>query len=123
MKAIGYTKTGSISDPDSLAEFEAETPAPGPRDLLVKVHGVSVNPVDVKVRNRFEPGDTPKIIGYDAAGTVQSVGSEVSLFKPGDAVFYSGDLNRPGTNAEFQLVDPSGKITSGRCASARISVA
>ncbi len=105
MKAIGYVRTGHISEPDSLVEFETSMPEPGPRDLLVEVCGVSINPVDVKVRNRFEPGDSPKIIGYDAAGIIKKVGSEVRFFKPGDEVFYAGDLNRPGTNAEFQLVD------------------
>ena len=105
MKAIGYIRTGHISKPDSLVEFETDRPEPGPRDLLVEVRGVSVNPVDVKVRNRFEPGDSPKIIGYDAAGIIRKVGNEVRFFKSGDEVFYAGDLNRPGTNAEFQLVD------------------
>ena len=105
MKAIGYNKTGHISKPDSLVEFETGTPEPGPRDLLVEVRGVSVNPVDVKVRNRFDPGTTPRIIGYDATGIVRDVGSEVRLFKTGDEVFYAGDLNRPGSNAEYQVVD------------------
>lgn len=105
MKAIGYNKTGHISEPGSLVEFETGTPDPGPYDLLVEVRGVSVNPVDVKVRNRFDPGTTPRIIGYDAAGIVRKVGSEVRLFKIGDEVFYSGDLNRAGTNAEYQVVD------------------
>ena len=105
MKAIGYTRTGHISEADSLVEFETETPEPKPRDLLVEVRGISVNPVDVKVRQRFEPDNAPKIIGYDAAGIVRKTGSDVRLFKPGDEVFYSGDLSRPGTNAEFQCVD------------------
>lgn len=105
MRAIGYNRTGHISEPDSLVEFDTGMPNPEPRDLLVEVRGVSVNPVDVKVRKLFAPDATPKIIGYDAAGIVREVGSDVRLFKPGDEVFYAGDLNRPGTNAEFQLVD------------------
>ncbi|MGK0310374.1 MAG: zinc-binding alcohol dehydrogenase family protein [Lentimonas sp.] len=105
MKAIGYNKTGHLSEPGSLVEFKTDTPKPEPRDLLVEVLGVSVNPVDVKVRERFEPGNTPKVIGYDAAGIVREVGSEVRFFKTGDEVFYAGDLNRPGSNAEFQIVD------------------
>lgn len=105
MKAVGYSKTGHISDPDSLVEFEADLPKPGPRDLLVEIYGVSVNPVDIKVRKRFDPGDTPRITGFDAAGIVRKTGNDVRLFKPGDEVFYAGDLNRPGSNAEFQIVD------------------
>lgn len=105
MKAIGYNKLGHISEPDSLVEFETDTPTPGPHDLLVEVLGVSVNPVDVKVRKRFEPGNAPRIVGYDAAGIVRKIGSAVQRFKTGDAVFYAGDLNRPGSNAELQVVD------------------
>ena len=105
MRAIGYNKRGHISESGVLVEFELEVPTPEPRDLLVEVRGISVNPVDVKVRERFEPGITPKVIGYDAAGIVKAIGSKVSFFKPGDEVFYAGDLNRPGTNAEFQVVD------------------
>ncbi|MEM8901545.1 MAG: zinc-binding alcohol dehydrogenase family protein [Bacteroidota bacterium] len=106
MKAIGYTQVGPISDPNSLIELELEKPAPGPRDLLVEVKGISVNPVDVKVRANRPPakGET-SVIGYDAAGIVKEVGSEVSLFKVGDEVYYAGDITRPGTNAEFHLVD------------------
>ena len=105
MRAIGYNKIGRVSELNALVEFEAAKPKPGPRDILVEVRGVSVNPVDVKVRERFEPGDEPRIIGYDGAGVVKDVGRGVRFFKPGDEVFYAGDLNRSGTNAEFQLVD------------------
>lgn len=105
MKAIGYTKSGGIADRDSLIEFEADKPELGPRDLLVEVRGIAVNPVDVKVRVRMAPENGPKVIGYDAAGVVQEVGSGVSLFKEGDEVFYSGDLTRPGTHSELHAVD------------------
>lgn len=108
MKAIGYTKTGPIAEPDSLIELELEKPQLGSRDLLVEVKGISVNPVDVKVRERPEMGPEPgqsKVIGYDAAGIVRQVGSEASLFKVGDEVFYAGDITRQGTNAEFHAVD------------------
>jgi zinc-binding alcohol dehydrogenase family protein len=73
----------------------------------VAVKAVSVNPIDTKMRMRAEakPGEPPKILGYDAAGVVEAVGPEVSLFKPGDEVFYAGSIVRPGTNAEFHLVD------------------
>ena len=105
MKAIGYNKTGPITAPEALIEFEVEKPKPGPRDLLVEVRSISVNPVDVKVRAGMEPENGPKILGYDAAGIVEQVGSYVSKFKIGDEVFYAGDLTRPGTNAEHHIVD------------------
>ncbi|MEM7009703.1 MAG: zinc-binding alcohol dehydrogenase family protein [Thermodesulfobacteriota bacterium] len=105
MKAIGYNEAGPITAPDSLIEFEAARPEIGPKDLLVEVKGISVNPVDVKVRAMFGPESGTKIIGYDAAGVVVEVGSEVSHFKVGDEVFYAGDLTRPGTNSELHAVD------------------
>ena len=105
MKAIGYNKTGPIADPESLIEFEADMPELGPRDLLVEVRGISVNPVDVKVRVRMAPENGTRIIGYDAAGVVREVGREVRNFKVGDEVFYAGDLTRPGTNAALHAVD------------------
>jgi NADPH2:quinone reductase len=108
MKAIGLTTSLPVTDPRSLFELEMETPTPGPRDLLVRVRAVSVNPVDWKQRQRVAQGTTlpePRILGYDASGVVEAVGSEVSLFRPGDAVFYAGSMQRQGSNAEFHLVD------------------
>ncbi|MGF7148915.1 zinc-binding alcohol dehydrogenase family protein [Sphingomonas zeicaulis] len=106
MKAIGYHQPGTIDRADALIDLDLPAPVPGPRDLLVRVRAVSVNPVDVKVRGSgTPPPGAPKILGFDAAGIVEAVGSEVSLFKAGDAVFYAGDLSRPGTNAELHLVD------------------
>ncbi|RTL93523.1 zinc-binding alcohol dehydrogenase family protein [Ancylobacter aquaticus] len=106
MKTIGYTQSLPISEERALFDFETATPTPGPRDLLVRVKAVSVNPVDTKVRMRRAGAEgAPVILGWDAAGVVEAVGAEVSLFQPGDAVFYAGDLNRPGTNAELHLVD------------------
>ncbi|TKB10787.1 zinc-binding alcohol dehydrogenase family protein [Desulforhopalus sp. IMCC35007] len=108
MKAIGYKKAGPIDAADALIEFEAEAPVIGPRDLLVEVKGISVNPVDVKVRAIPELGPAEgqtKILGYDAAGIVREVGSDVSFFKVGDEVYYAGEFTRPGSNAKFQAVD------------------
>lgn len=106
MKAIGYVDNLPIEDERSLFEFETPTPVPGPHDLLVKIEAVSVNPVDTKVRMRRQgTPETPMILGWDAAGTVAAVGTAVTLFQPGDTVYYAGDLTRPGTNAEFGLVD------------------
>jgi len=74
----------------------------------VKIEAVSVNPVDYKIRQTAAKDkilEIPKIIGYDAAGIVEEVGEKVSLFKVGDKVFYAGDITRPGSNAEYQIVD------------------
>ena len=106
MKAIGYYRNLPINDPESLIDLELPDPQPGPRDLLVEVHAVSVNPVDVKVRARMAPEEgQPKVIGWDASGVVRAVGKDVTLFKPGERVWYAGSLLRPGTNSELHVVD------------------
>jgi zinc-binding alcohol dehydrogenase family protein len=99
MKAVAHTS----KDIASLVDIELPVPSPSGRDLLVRVEAVSVNPVDTK--RRMVETKEPKVLGWDAAGTVEKVGSEVSLFKPGDAVYYAGDVTRPGSNSEFHLVD------------------
>src|SRR5258707_15457129 len=101
MKAVGYRKSLPVSDPETLLDFTTDRPTVAGRDLLVKVMAVSVNPVDTKVRMRAAPaaGEPPKVLGYDAAGVVEAVGPDASLFKPGDEVFYAGSIVRPGTNA------------------------
>jgi zinc-binding alcohol dehydrogenase family protein len=106
MKAVGYRKSLPIEDAQSLVDFEAEKPEPTGRDIRVLVKAVSANPVDYKVRKRAAPpeGET-KILGYDAAGIVDAVGSDVTLFKAGDEVFYAGSILRQGTNSQFHLVD------------------
>ncbi|MEO9825373.1 MAG: zinc-binding alcohol dehydrogenase family protein [Paracoccaceae bacterium] len=106
MKALGYSEQGPVTATGSVVEFEAADPQPGPTDLLVEVRGVSVNPVDFKVRaNRPPPESDPKILGWDAAGIVKAVGADVTLFKVGDEVMYAGEFTRDGTNAELQCVD------------------
>ncbi|QDT02354.1 Zinc-type alcohol dehydrogenase-like protein [Rubripirellula lacrimiformis] len=105
MKAIGYKQAGPITAPESLIQFDAEMPPVGAHDLLVEVRGISVNPVDVKVREGKTPEDGTQILGYDAAGVVTEVGDDVRLFQVGDEVFYAGDITRPGTNAQFHAVD------------------
>src|SRR3984893_14902270 len=106
MKAVGYKKSLPIEDADSLIDFETAKPEPKGRDIRVAVKAISANPVDYKMRKRAAPpeGET-KILGYDAAGVVDAVGPEVTLFKPGDEVFYAGSIQRQGTNSEFHLVD------------------
>lgn len=108
MKAVGIRTSLPITEEESFIAFEIEKPKPGPRDILVKVKAVSVNPVDYKVRGNSAKGkelETPRILGWDAAGIVEATGTEVENFKVGEEVFYSGDLNRPGSNAEYQVVD------------------
>ena len=106
MMAVGYAASLPITDERSLFEFETPVPQPGTRDLLVRVQAVSVNPVDVKSRMRRQGTEVaPLILGWDAAGIVEAVGAGCSLFKPGDPVYYAGNINRPGSDAAFHLVD------------------
>lgn len=105
MKAIVYDQAGlEPEDPRALYDTDIAVPKPGPRDLLVRIHAIAVNPVDTKVRRGVAP-DGPRVLGWDAAGVVTEVGEDVSLFKPGDEVFYAGSFLRPGCNAEYGLVD------------------
>jgi zinc-binding alcohol dehydrogenase family protein len=105
MKAIAFTQHGlPIEDPNALIDMDLPKPTPGPRDLLVQVRAVSVNPVDTKIR-AGSAATEPKVVGWDAVGTVREVGAEVTLFQPGDEVFYAGSIVRPGSYSEFHLVD------------------
>ncbi|NHT75476.1 zinc-binding alcohol dehydrogenase family protein [Rhizobium sp. PP-F2F-G38] len=106
MKAVAYTKAGTIERDDALIDVEISKPTPGPRDLLVAVDAISVNPVDTKIRKNVSPeAGAHKVLGWDAVGRVVEVGAAVAGFKPGDAVYYAGSLLRPGANSEFHLVD------------------
>ncbi|HEX9213317.1 MAG TPA: zinc-binding alcohol dehydrogenase family protein [Bradyrhizobium sp.] len=106
MKAVGYKKSLPIEDADSLIDFEIAKLDPKGRDIRVAVKAISANPVDYKMRKRAAPPEGEvKILGYDAAGVVDAVGPDVTLFKPGDEVFYAGSIQRQGTNSEFHLVD------------------
>ena len=106
MKAIGYLTPKSIDQDDALIDIELNLPEAQGHDILVKVAAISVNPVDVKIRASAPPeAGQHKIVGWDAVGEVVAVGGQVSLFKPGDQVWYAGDITRSGSNAEFQLVD------------------
>jgi zinc-binding alcohol dehydrogenase family protein len=105
MKAITFTEHAlPIDNPDALIDISLPVPTPGPRDLLVEVRAVSVNPVDTKVRAGTFTKE-PKILGWDATGIVREIGSEVTLFQPGDEVFYAGSIARTGSYSEFHLVD------------------
>lgn len=108
MKAIGFKQSLPINEANSFIEFETEKPTPNGYDLLIKISAISVNPVDYKIRQNSAKDQTlevPKIIGWDAVGTVEAVGEKTSRFKVGDQVYYAGDITRSGSNAEFQLVD------------------
>ena len=106
MRAVGYQKSLPIENDASLVDIELPRPEARGRDILVSVRAVSVNPVDAKVRVRVQPeAGSWKVLGWDAAGVIELVGPDATLFKPGDEVFYAGALGRSGTNAEFHLVD------------------
>lgn len=106
MKAVGYLTPLPIADPASLVDIELPVPVASGHDLLVEIKAISVNPVDTKVRSSATPpAGEYKVLGWDAAGIVRAVGESVTLFQPGDEVFYAGSITRAGTNAEFHLVD------------------
>ncbi|MFJ4255917.1 zinc-binding alcohol dehydrogenase family protein [Pseudomonas monteilii] len=105
MKAVVYTQPGlPIHAPQSLYDAELPAPKPGARDLLVEVRAIAVNPVDTKIR-ASRSGDQPQVLGWDAVGVVREVGPEVTLFQPGDEVFYAGAIDRPGSYSELHVVD------------------
>lgn len=105
MRAIAANGTVPLSDERSLTDVELPLPELRPRDVLVEVSAVSVNPVDVKVRRRVGADGPPRVLGFDAAGTVVAVGAEVSLFAVGDEVYHSGVITRQGTHAEYTAID------------------
>lgn len=106
MKAIAYYQNLSIDQPEALLDVELPAPQPGPRDLLVEVRAISVNPVDTKIRRNVPPeSGQAKVLGWDVAGVVAAVGAEVKQFRPGDRVFYAGAIDRAGANSELHVVD------------------
>lgn len=106
MKAVALTHYLPADDPNAFLDVELSRPAAAGCDLLVSVKAVSINPVDTKVRSpKDKVEDTPRVLGWDASGIVEAVGPDVTLFRPGDEVYYAGDITRSGSNAEFQLVD------------------
>jgi NADPH2:quinone reductase len=106
MKAVGYYKSLPIADTQSLIDVELPAPTPAGRDLRVSVKAISVNPVDTKMRMRSAPAEGgTAVLGWDVAGVVDAVGPNVTMFKPGDEVWYAGAIDRPGANAQLHLVD------------------
>ncbi|WP_208587036.1 zinc-binding alcohol dehydrogenase family protein [Gracilibacillus suaedae] len=106
MKAVGLYNYLPIHHKESLLDVNIERPVPADRDMLVKIKAISVNPVDVKVRApKDKKEEAPKILGWDACGVVEEIGNNCTLFKPGDEVYYSGSISRPGSYSEYHLVD------------------
>ncbi|WP_251897939.1 zinc-binding alcohol dehydrogenase family protein [Lactiplantibacillus paraplantarum] len=106
MHAIGFTDHLPIENPASLQDVTITKPTPHGHDILVQIQAVAVNPVDVGVRKAgHEHLTRPKILGWDATGIVTAVGKAVTLFQPGDWVFYAGSFNRPGCDSAYHLVD------------------
>jgi NADPH:quinone reductase-like Zn-dependent oxidoreductase len=96
MKAVILNNSGGT---ENLSLQEVSVPQPKPNEVLVKVHAIGINPVDVKTRKGGALYDSlkeqkPVILGWDISGIVESVGNEVKGFKAGDAVF--GMVNFPG---------------------------
>lgn len=106
MKAVALKRYLPSSHPESLLDAELPDPTPQGRELLVRVHAISVNPVDVKVRAPKEKSEaSPRVLGWDASGVVEATGPDVKLFQRGDAVYYAGSILRPGCDSELHLVD------------------
>lgn len=106
MKAVGYQHNLPIENPAALEDLTLPTPTLEARDLLVRVSAISVNPVDTKIRRSSAPPEgQAKVVGWDAVGTIEAIGTGVTLFKPGDRVYYAGAVDRPGANSELHAVD------------------
>lgn len=106
MKAVGVHNSLPVTDANALQDVELPMPAASGRQLLVRVRAVSVNPVDTKIRMTAGSRlDFPRILGWDCAGVVESLGDACSLFQVGDEVFYAGDVTQAGCNSEYHLVD------------------
>lgn len=105
MPAIGARGRRPVSDPTSLTDLSLPVPSPTGKDLLVEVEGVSINPVDVKVRAGAPTSGEQRILGYDAVGVVVGLGDQATRFAVGDRVFYAGQIDRPGTNSRYHLVN------------------
>ena len=105
MKTMQYQRYGS---PDQLRVTEVPRPTPSPNQVLVKVAASSVNPVDWKLHNgsfRFiMPVKMPSTPGFDVAGEVAEVGTNVTSFHPGDRIYAMLDSRTGGASAEYAVV-------------------
>lgn len=106
MKAVVIENYGSK---DELKEMEVPNPVPTAHQVVVEVKATSINPIDWKLREGYlqqmMPWQFPIILGWDVAGVITEVGSEVTDWKVGDEVFARPDTTRFGTYAEYTLVD------------------
>lgn len=106
MKAVGFYQNLPIDHPEALQDIEVATPKLRAHDLLVEVKAASVNPVDTKIRAHGDvPDGAARIPGWDVAGIVRATGPLATHFKPGDRVWYAGDITRPGSSSELHAVD------------------
>lgn len=102
MKALVLDKPGS---PETLKIAQMPKPEPGEDEVLIKVHAVGLNPADYQFAKRgFRTWKYPFILGLDVAGTVEALGANVTDWNIGDAVYYHGDLSKPGAYAEWAVV-------------------
>lgn len=112
MKAVAIDRFGP-ADLLTLRDLPEPDPAKlAPHDMIVEVHAVGLNPVDTKVRQGYL-GDRafPLVLGFDCSGVVKAIGSAVTNVAPGDAVYVSPNLARPGANAELVVVDARSAAT------------
>lgn len=101
MKALILEKAGS---PDTLKISDQPLPDPTAHEVRVRVMAIGLNPVDYKLaEGGFPSWKWPHILGLDVAGTIDAVGNDITAWKPGDRVYYHGDLSRPGGYAEFAV--------------------
>lgn len=103
---IRFSSVAFQGSSNSFRQVETVLQAPDGHDLLVRILAVSVNPVDLKVRQaKTGLDDSLHVLGWDATAIVERVGHKVEGFKPGERIWYAGQINRAGSNAEYQLVD------------------
>lgn len=106
MKAVGFYKYLPIEYEDSFIDVTVEKPKAQGTDIVVRVEAISINPIDTKIRvSKTIEEESPRIIGWDVAGIVESVGPDVTMFHVGDEVYYAGDVTRAGCYSEYHLVD------------------
>ncbi|KRN85198.1 NADPH quinone reductase related Zn-dependent oxidoreductase [Ligilactobacillus acidipiscis] len=106
MNAVGFYEHLPLDNAQSLIDLTLDRLTAKEHDLLVKVSAISVNPVDIATRkNGHDKSERPRILGFDAVGTVVETGSDVTLFQKGDRVYYAGSFSRPGSYSDYELVD------------------
>lgn len=105
MMAVGLDPKLGAGDSSKLVQLEVPVPELKPRDILIKIEASGMNPVDYKVRSKQDDLKDVKIFGFDGVGTVAKLGSESTMFKLGDKVWFGGDIQRNGSNAEYCAMD------------------